>query len=148
MKPTQYAYQPVTSSDLALNDLNRLISKSLEHDEMAIAVFVDIEEAFNNANTTSICNVLAKISVPLVLCQWINTKLEETIIASALGETTLRVGATLKESLSPLLWLGLVTDKLSERLQIALTLVQVVHGGGSDSKSKKKYYSISLNEKY
>lgn len=61
----QIAYQV----DQLMDDLQRLLSKSLENKEMAKAVFVDMEGVLINAYTISLINALARKWVPQSLWQ-------------------------------------------------------------------------------
>lgn len=71
-----YAYQPGKSTNLTLNDLNRLLLKFLQDKELAVGTFVDIKGAFNNAQIIFIINALAMKGVPAVVRQWIKASLE------------------------------------------------------------------------
>lgn len=50
--------------------INKLISKTREDKEIAIATFLDNEGAFNNARTHSLAEALAKRETGNALCQW------------------------------------------------------------------------------
>ena len=112
----QYAYQPGKSTDSALDDLNRLISKSLEDKEIAMATFLDIEGAFNNAATESLIGAQIKRGVPPSFCRWMKSSLEKRIIISSLGGNTIKAmaggGCPQGGVLSPLLWATLVDELL------------------------------------
>lgn len=115
----QYAYQPGRSTDQALDDLNRLISKSLEDKEIATATFIDIEGAFNNATTNSLVEALSNKSTPTKLCQWVRASLETRVIISTLGEASIEAmaggGCPQGGVLSPLLW-SILIDGLINRM--------------------------------
>lgn len=112
----QYAYQPGRSTDSALDDLNRLLSKSVEDKEIAVVTFLDIEGAFNNATTNSLVEALERRGVPKQLSRWIRASLEKRTIMSSIGEATIvtRAGGGCPQGgvLSPLLWAILVDDLL------------------------------------
>lgn len=110
----QYAYQPGKSTDSALDDLNRLISKSIEDKEIAMATFLDVEGAFNNVSFTSIIDALQRRGIPHLTGSWIKASLENRIVKSTLGEATIKAtvnrGCPQGGVLSPLLWTILVDD--------------------------------------
>lgn len=74
-----YAYQLGKAKDLAVDDLNRLLPCSLGDKEMAVATFLDLEEAFNNASTRSLFSSLENRGVPSTICRRIKASLKRTI---------------------------------------------------------------------
>lgn len=132
----QYAYQLGKSTVSALNDLNKLVSKSIEDKEMAIAAFLDIEGVFNNVTTSSLINAISRRGTPTVICRWIEANLVNRIIESNLDQATVnaRAGGGCPQGgvLSPLLWSTLVDDLLID-LQTML---------------RKHMWSTSLNQQH
>lgn len=115
----QYAYQPGKSTETALDALVRLLEIGLEQKEIAVAIFLDIEGAFNNASSLSMINSLANRGVELCISNWIKTMLDGRIVKTTLFQDELIArttrGCPQGGVLSPLLW-ALVVDELLDLL--------------------------------
>lgn len=155
----QHAYQPGRSTDSALNELNRTISKSIEDKEIALATFMDIEGAFNNATTDSLVNAQARVGVPPFICRWIRECLSSRIITSTLGEGTIKAiaggGCPQGGVLSPLLWATLVDELLVQLTQAdfeclgyADDVVIIVKGRFASVVSDRMQQAINITEKW
>lgn len=115
----QFAYQSGKSTISALHSLARKLEKAVEHKELALCTFVDIEGAFSNTSRESIRRVLEKRGVEPVMVAWILASLESRIISVTLNDATLNAipgeGCPQGGCLSPLLW-SLVVDQLLIKL--------------------------------
>ena len=115
----QFAYQNGKSTISALHSLTSKLEKTLEHKEIALCAFIDIEGAFSNTPRLSIHQALINRSIGSALVAWIMASLDSRIINMNLGNTTLMAtpgeGCPQGGCLSPLLW-SLVVDDLLVRL--------------------------------
>lgn len=111
----QFAYRPGRSTVDALHTIVTRLEKALFNKEVAIAAFLDIEGAFNNARVSSMVSAVLGRDVPLIITRWISTLLESREVeATMLGKTRQKVvmkGCPQGGILSPLLW-NLVMDSL------------------------------------
>jgi hypothetical protein len=119
LHPNQYAYQAGKSVETALHQLMVRLEKTLDQQEMALGVFLDIEGAFNNTSYDTMCAALAKHSVGYTIVRWIRATLEGRKATATLGGFSRSVevskGCPQGGVLSPLLWC-LVVDELLARL--------------------------------
>lgn len=113
----QYAYQAGKSTDLALNNLVASIGETLKKKEVAVAAFLDIEGAFNNALPKSLYESAAARGVNPLVCDWIKAMLGDRMITTSLQGETVKFraarGCPQGGVLSPLLWSLLVDDLLA-----------------------------------
>jgi hypothetical protein len=63
LHPNQHAYQAGKSVETALHQLVVWVEKALDHQEIALGVFLDIEGAFNNISYDSMCTALNRHGV-------------------------------------------------------------------------------------
>lgn len=98
-------------TDLALDDLNGLVSKSVEDNETAIATFLNIKRAFNHASTDYIATALDRRRAAWKICKWVKTSLQNRTIIAILGETD--TGTVIGRTL---LWAILVDDLVRKLL--------------------------------
>jgi hypothetical protein len=68
---SQYAYQRSRSTETVLHDLVQKIEGSLNQEEFALGVFLDIDGAFDNASFGSMDVTSGKHGVVLTLRRWI-----------------------------------------------------------------------------
>lgn len=86
LKDRQYVYQPGKSKELALDDLNRLISRTIMDKEIVKATFLHIEDHLNNAATHSLVKPLARRQIDATLCQWVKVGLSNKLIISTIDD--------------------------------------------------------------
>ncbi len=115
----QHAYLPGKSTETALHSLVGRIEGALGRKEFALAAFLDIEGAFDNARFKAIEQALKEKHVPNAIVRWIVEMLETRKVEATLGGHTVRIkvkqGCPQGGVLSPLLWCILV-DSLLRRL--------------------------------
>jgi hypothetical protein len=63
LHPNQHAYQAGKSVETALHQLVVWVEKALDQQEIALGVFLDIEEAFDNTSYDSMCTALTRHGV-------------------------------------------------------------------------------------
>jgi ribonuclease HI len=119
----QYAYQGGKSTESALKALVKKLEQAVNIDkEAALAVFMDIQGAFDNTKFDVICNALVEKGVDLKTGSWIKTMLENRKVHSSLGTATLifkvLCGCPQGGVLSPLLWC-MVVDSLLRQLNMS-----------------------------
>lgn len=118
LSPHQYAYQVGKSTDLALNNLVGRIKQSLNQGEFALAAFLDIEGAFNNALPRSLYSSIERRGVHRIICNWIRNMLENRRLTTSLQGETVEFraarGCPQGGVLSPLLWSLLVDSLLND----------------------------------
>lgn len=111
----QHAYQPGKSTDTALYNLSYILEKNVKEKEIALAIFLDIEGAFDKVPISSIVQALELKGVNKVIVNWISSLLKTRHVrATLLGDTLLSqaiAGCPQGGVLSPILWC-LVVDSL------------------------------------
>lgn len=115
----QHAYTPGRSTDSALHEVVGKIERSLDNKESTLAVFIDIEGAFDKTTFPTIIQQLADRNVPVAISEWILKMLSGRAISINVEDITLR-GMVMKGCpqggvLSPLLW-KIVLDTLINHL--------------------------------
>ena len=108
LNPNQYAFKRGSSTEHCLSAVTDLLESSLSRSEVALAVFNDISQAFDNCIFSSVISTLEENHVPLKLINWY-----KFYISNRFAETTLQ-GVTVKKRvlrgiqqgaiLSPLIW--------------------------------------------
>ncbi|KAI3378370.1 hypothetical protein SNEBB_006622, partial [Seison nebaliae] len=111
----QYAYRAGTSTEEALHTLVTKAEKAVFGGQVAIAVFLDIEGAFNNARVKSMVQAILGREVPDSITSWVGTLLssrevESTLLTKSKSKSVMK-GCPQGGVLSPLLW-NLVMDSL------------------------------------
>jgi len=116
----QYAYKANTSTEDALHALVSELEKAFFNGQIAIAVFLDIEGAFNNALASSMTRGLRDHGVNSTVIRWISYMLGHRRAETSLcGSTTAKQvmkGCPQGGILSPLLW-NLLIDSLLALLE-------------------------------
>jgi hypothetical protein len=104
---------------MALHQLVVRVEKALDQQEIALSVFLDKEEAFNNTSYDTMCDALARHHSEYTIVRWIGATLEGRVAVATLNGFS--VGLAISRGcpqggvLSPLLWC-LVVDDLLTRL--------------------------------
>jgi hypothetical protein len=110
----QFAYRAGISTETTLFQVVHRLQKSLEHREIALGAFLDIERAFDNTSLNTIITASRKRGLEETCCRWIGSMLEcRLVLTSLMGSsmTAKVVGGCPKGGvLSHLLW-NLVVDK-------------------------------------
>lgn len=111
----QHAYTKGKSTVTALSDLVHYVERGLDWKKPTLAVFLDIQGAFDNAPYISIKQAARNKGVDLTLVNWIDSMLKQRQIFSTIGDSTKVISTTRGcpqgGVLSPLLW-NLVVDSL------------------------------------
>lgn len=115
----QFAYQANKSTVTALHKLVTKVEKTIESKEIALAAFLDIEGAFDNATYSSIKKAFENRGVDPCIVSWIMAMLNTREVSAELGGSSITVkttkGCPQGGVLSPLLW-SLVVDTLLNTL--------------------------------
>ena len=88
----QHAYRRGRSTETALHAVVSKIERSLHHKDVALAVFFDVEGAFDKARPTNICNALRTRGAAPSVIEWIRSALEERNVTTAVGDSELYIG--------------------------------------------------------
>jgi hypothetical protein len=111
----QFAYRAGMSTETALFQVVHRLEKSLNHKEIALGVFVDIEGAFDNTLFNAITTAARERGLEETCCRWVRSMLESRLVHTSLmgSSLTARVAGGCPQGgvLSPLLW-NLVVDRL------------------------------------
>ena len=103
----QFAYRVGMSMDTALYQVVQRLEKSLEHKEIALGAFLDIEGAFDNTSFDAIIMAAREHGLEETCCRWIRSMLEGRLVYTSLMGSSLAakvVGGCLQGGvLSPLL---------------------------------------------
>jgi ribonuclease HI len=115
LHPRQHAFQAGKSTESALHQLVERLERAVEHNQFALAIFFDIEGAFNNVTPASIDSAMKDWTVATPVKRWISTMLSQRKIYARLGRAIVwvhsRRGLPQGGGLSPLLW-SLIADSL------------------------------------
>jgi len=87
----QFAYQPGISTVTALHSEVTCAERMVEHKEMVHEAFLDIEGAFDQTSLEAIASAARRHGVEPILCRWINSMLQTTLIGASLLGDTLRI---------------------------------------------------------
>jgi len=103
------------STEMALFQVVHRLEKSLNHKEIVLGAFLDIEGAFDNTSFNAITTAAREHGLEETCCRWVKSMLESRLIHTSLmgSSLTARVigGCPQGGVLSPLLW-NLVVDRL------------------------------------
>ena len=120
LSDSQHAYQSGRSTDTALYCLSSILEKTLSHKETALAVFLDIEGAFDRVPIPTILRALKRRNIDDTIISWIECFLSCRYNNASLGGDDLTIhtnaGCLQGGVLSPILWC-LVVDLLLEDLK-------------------------------
>ena len=115
MKPNIFSYREGKSTEDALHLLVHNVEKALNTQRVAVAMFLDIEAAFNNATFGSMKEVLVEKGVVMPLTEWIYNSLKARVATAQQGsfraEKTITKGCPQGGILSPYIW-NLIMDDL------------------------------------
>jgi ribonuclease HI len=120
ISPAQHAYQKGKGCESALHALTYEIEKSLDQGDYAVAIFIDIEGAFDNTAFYNIAEALRSRNIEDWTINWIESMLKSRKIKATMQGSEYKYnptrGCPQGGCLSPLLWC-LVMDPLIKRLQ-------------------------------
>jgi len=71
--------------ETALHQLVVRVEKTLDQQEIALGVFLDIEGAFNNTSCDSMCAALVRHGVDYTIVRWVKATLEGRQATAMLG---------------------------------------------------------------
>lgn len=115
---TQHAYLEGRSTETALYQCVAQINSVLENKEVCIALFLDMEGAFDNTSHSAIEDALTRRGVETPITEWIMALLKSRRAIMEVGEekigTQTTRGCPQGGVLSPLLWSLVIDDLLSE----------------------------------
>ena len=80
----QFAYRGGMSMETALFQVVQRLEKCLEHREIALGAFLDIEGAFNNAPFKTIITAARERGLEETCCRWIGSRLESRLVHTTL----------------------------------------------------------------
>jgi ribonuclease HI len=155
----QFAYQAGKSTLNALHHVVKRVESAIEHKEIALAAFIDIEGAFDNAGFDSIQTSAANRGLGSGLVKWMSEMLKCRRISSELGGIEITIEATRGcpqgGVLSPLMW-SLVIDDLLQILEnqgfevvgFADDLVIIVRGKHDETISDRMQLALNLTSNW
>ena len=115
LRPDLFSYREGKSTEDALHKVVHKIEKALSSQQVAVAMFLDIEAAFNNATFGGMKQVLMEKGVVMPLTQWITNTLKSRIVTATQGfhkaSKAVTKGCPQGGILSPYLW-NLIMDDL------------------------------------
>jgi ribonuclease HI len=116
----QFAYQEGKGTENALHDLITNIERSIKNTRVAIAVFIDIEGAFDNTAFSIIERAARAKGASQIVVDWIKAMLASREVKVGEGDSGIRIkptrGCPQGGCLSPQLWC-LVVDSLIKKLR-------------------------------
>src|ERR1700712_710169 len=105
--------------ETALHALVSKVEKTLQHKEVALAIFFDIQGAFDRAPTRVICKALEQRGAAPAITSWTRMLLQQRTVEASLGNSHVDIrvtgGCPQGSCLSPHLWC-LVMDGLLREL--------------------------------
>ena len=114
----QFGFRKRKSTEAAIHKLTRRIEDSIQHGQLGLGIFLDVEGAFDNIKFSSIHKALLEAKIPSGIADWIKTMLlDRTITLHLHGLSFTRKiyrGCPQGGILSPLLWnltLNMLLDK-------------------------------------
>ena len=111
----QFAYQSGRSCETALHCFLGPVQDSLDRKEYALACFLDIQGAFDNAQFKDIEQALRVRGVDSVLVDWAMNSLRQRVVSTSVGSascTALTTQGTAQGGVLSALWFVLVVDTL------------------------------------
>jgi hypothetical protein len=81
----QHAYQVCKSTETALYNVVTGIEYAIEHKEITLGAFLDIEEAFDRTSFDTIEQAAKRHGIELAVCRWICAMLESKNISATLS---------------------------------------------------------------
>ena len=110
----QFAYRAGMSTETALFQAVHRLEKSLNHKEIALGAFLDIEGAFDNTSFSAITAARER-RLEETCCRWVRSMLERRLVHTSIMGSSLTAkvvgGCPQGGVLSPLLW-NLDVDRL------------------------------------
>jgi hypothetical protein len=110
----QFAYRAGVSTETALFQVVHRLEKSLNHKEIALGAFLDIEGAFDNTSFNAIITAAREHGLEETCSRWIRSMLESRLVHTSIMGSSLTAkvvgGCPQGGVLSPLLW-NLVVDR-------------------------------------
>ena len=129
MNPNVFSYREGKSTEDALHLLVHKVEKALHTQKVAVAMFLDIEAAFNNATFGSMRDVLVEKGVIMPLTEWIYNSLKTRVATAQQGlfraEKRITKGCPQGGILSPYLWNLIMEDLLNMFPKLHSTFVIV-----------------------
>jgi ribonuclease HI len=156
---SQHAYQTGNSTMSAIHKLTSLIESTLDFKEVALAVFLDIEGAFDRATFLSFENAAKRKGVNPFIIDWILAMLKKRILIADLKGVKVRkrpvMGCPQGGVLSPLIWL-FIADALLISLEearihsvgFADDFVIVVRGSIVDVVFERMQHALRIVEQF
>ena len=77
----QHAYIKGRSTVTAIHKLTGILEKSMNYKENALAVFLDVEGAFDNTSFETIMDALNNFGVPIIVSNWILNMLKSRLLS-------------------------------------------------------------------
>jgi ribonuclease HI len=115
----QHAYRRQRGTDSALHAIINPIERNLAHKGVTVAVFIDIEGAFDNTGFNTIVEAAQKKGLPQWITDWILSMLNSRELQASMSKEAIKFcpmrGCPQGGVLSPLLWC-LVVDSLIIKL--------------------------------
>jgi hypothetical protein len=103
------------STETALFQVTHRLERSLNHKQITLGAFIDIEGAFDNTSFHAITMAVRQRGVEAICCRWISSMLRNRLVHTTLAGCSLTAkvvgGCPQGGVLSPLLW-NLVADRL------------------------------------
>jgi hypothetical protein len=93
LRRNQHAYQIGTSTETALHNVVTPIENAIEHKDIALEAFLDIEEAFDRTSFDIIKQAAERHGIKPTVCRWICAMLDSRNISAILSGETLRASA-------------------------------------------------------
>jgi hypothetical protein len=87
----QHAYQIGESTETALHNMVARVESAIEHKDIALGAFLDLEGTFDRTSFDKIKQAVGKHGMEPAICRWISAMLESRTITATLSGETLSV---------------------------------------------------------
>jgi ribonuclease HI len=116
--PRQFAYQEGKGTETALHSLVTKLNLAHKKKTVALAVFIDIEGAFDNTSYEEISRAATEMRINEISLRWIKAMLKNREVKSRVGESKIGIkptrGCPQGGCLSPILWCMVVNSLIIE----------------------------------
>jgi hypothetical protein len=86
LQQNQHAYQTGKSTEIVLHNVVTCIENAIEHKDIALGAFLDIEGASDRTPFDTIVQAAERHGTETAVCRWISAMLESWNISATLSE--------------------------------------------------------------
>ena len=118
LSPLQFGFKAGVSTDTALHTLVHKIEKATAQNQYALAIFLDIENAFPTVTFEAIDRAISRLPLETGMTKWIKSSLRQRSLTATLADKSITKeitrGCPQGGILSPFLWNAVMDELLKE----------------------------------